>query len=69
MSDLTADLDALVRRYAAEWDSGPPRADLDRLGADFRGEMDLLIAKYGRASVDEAIDAMVDPRWPSVSLH
>ena len=69
MSDLTADLDALVRRYAAAWDSGPPRAALDRLGEEFRREMDLLIAKYGKAAVDKAVDALPAVRWPSVSLH
>jgi hypothetical protein len=69
MTDLTANLDALVSRYAAEWDSEPPTAELDHLSEEFSREMDLLIAQYGQAAVDRAIDAMADAPWPSVSLH
>ena len=69
MSDLTADLEALVRRYAAACDLLPPRATLDRLGEAFRREMDLLVAEYGQAAVDKAVDALPAVRWPSVSLH
>jgi hypothetical protein len=69
MTDLIAHLEALVRRYAAECDLQPPSAGLDGLGEDFCEEVDLLIAKYGQAAVDKAIDAMPDAAWPSVSLH
>ena len=69
MSDLTADFEALVRRYAAACDLLPPRAALNRLGEAFRRQMDLLVAEYGQAAVDKAIDALPAVRWPSVSLH
>jgi hypothetical protein len=69
MTDLTAHLEALVRRYAAECDLQPPSAAIDRLGEEFRREIDLLAAQYGQAAVDKAIDALPDARWPSVSLH
>ena len=69
MTDLTADLEALVRRYEAECDLQPPGANLDGLGKEFCEEIDLLIAKYGQAAVDKAIDSLPDGPWPSVLLH
>jgi hypothetical protein len=69
MTDLTAELEALVRRYEAECDLQPPGADLDGLGKEFCRGIDLLIAKYGHSAVDKAIDSLPDARWPSVSLH
>jgi hypothetical protein len=69
MSDLTDRLDVLLRRYAADFESQPPGTDLDRLGEEFRRGIDVLIAEYGQAAVDKAIDAVPDEPWPSVSLH
>jgi hypothetical protein len=69
MTNLTAHLEALVRRYAAECDLQPPGAVLDRLGEEFRREIDVLVAQYGQPAVDKAIGALPDARWPSVSLH
>lgn len=69
MTDLTARLEVLLRRYAAECESQPPSTALDRLGEEFRRKIDALVAQYGRRAVDKAIDALPDVRWPSVSLH
>jgi hypothetical protein len=69
MSDLTARLEALVRRYEAECDLQPPGADLGDLDEEFCSEIDVLVAHYGHSAVDKAIDSLPDARWPSVSLH
>ncbi len=67
MSDLTASLEALFRRYAEAVDLHP-RA-LRRLHTEFRKDMDVLIAQFGKRAVDKAIAELPDERWPSVSLH
>ncbi len=67
MTDLTARLEVLMRRYAAACVSLPPSAALDRMAEEFRTEIDLLAAKYGQKAVDKAMNAM--SVWPSVSLR
>jgi hypothetical protein len=54
MDDLTARIDALFRRYAADLDKG--RFDGIQLAKQFRMNMDLLIAKYGQRAIDAALD-------------
>ena len=68
MDDLTARIDALFRRYAADLDRR--RFDDIQLAKQFRMNMDLLIAKYGQPAIDAALDEVPTGEvWPSVSLH
>jgi hypothetical protein len=69
MSDLTASLEALFRRYTAAIELQPDGASVDRLCEQFRQDLSELIAKYGHAAVDKAIDELRDDAWPSVGLH
>ena len=68
MDNLTAQNDALFRRFAAE-------LDMRRFGGvqatrQFRADMDLLIAKYGQPAIDAALDEVfIGEVWPSASLH
>ena len=65
MDELTTRLEALFRRY------GKPRAGLtapdDETLDQFRAEVRLLIAEYGHAAVDAAIEAI--PHDRSFALH
>jgi hypothetical protein len=67
--DLTARLEALFRRYVAAIDLHPDSASIDRLCEQFGLELGELIAEYGHAAVDEAIDEIPIEAWPSVGLH
>jgi hypothetical protein len=69
MSDLTVRLEALFRRYAANYDPHRSAATLSRMVAQFRKDFRLLIAEYGQAAVDAALDELPDAAWPSVYLH
>jgi hypothetical protein len=62
MDDLTARLQALMRRYAASCDQPGPYQR-------FRKELNLLISEYGYQAVDAALDNLPEEPWPSVSLH
>jgi hypothetical protein len=65
MDELTARLEALMRRCAAACDRG--KADM---AEQFHKELQLLVAQYGRPAIDAALDEeMSDGAWPSVSLH
>ena len=65
MDELTARLEALMRRNAAACDHGEAnRAE------QFHRELQLLVAQYGQPAVDAALDEeMSDAAWPSLSLH
>jgi hypothetical protein len=67
MTDLTASLQVLFRHYAAAIDLHPEA--VDRLCKEFRQKLGVLIAKYGQAAVDKAIDEIPEEAWPSVGLH
>jgi hypothetical protein len=67
MDDLTGQLEALLRLYAAAFDRND--GDDGRAREQFRRDLELLIARYGRAAVDAALDKLPDEAWPSVSLH
>ena len=69
MDELTARLEALFRRYAVAYDRRAGVAVLGRFGPQFRKDMDLVIAEYGQAAVDVALDAMPNEAWPSIALH
>jgi hypothetical protein len=62
MDDLTARLESLLRRLR-------PCAEDDRMGEQFRRELELLIAEYGSQTVNAALDALPDETSSSVSLH
>jgi phosphate uptake regulator len=67
MSDLTARLRALFRSYAADIELNQDA--VDRLCEQFSRDLGELIAEYGHAAVDKAIDDLPDGPWPSVPLH
>jgi hypothetical protein len=66
MDELTARLEAIMRRYAAACDQGQG----DGAQLEFHKELQLLVAQYGQPAIDAALDEeMSDGAWPSVSLH
>jgi hypothetical protein len=67
MDDLPARVLSLFRSYAAAIELNPD--SVDRLCDQFRRDLGELIAEYGHAAVDRAIDELPDGPWPSVSLH
>jgi hypothetical protein len=66
MDELTARLESLLSRYAGaagqDKDSGKP-------WEQFRKELQLLIAEYGAAAVDAALDRIPDGAGGTPSLH
>jgi hypothetical protein len=68
MDNLTARIDALFRRYAADLDKR--RFDGVQVAKQFRLDIDCLIAKYGQPAIDAALDeVLIGGVWPSASLH
>jgi hypothetical protein len=66
--ELTARLEALMRRTAAACDQG--KGDVPQLLEQFHKEMRLLVAQYGQPAIDAALDEeMSGGAWPSVSLQ
>jgi hypothetical protein len=66
MDELTARLEALLRVYAAAFDSPLGLTPLnDPMGRQFREEIRLLITNYGHA----ALNKLAGVSWPSVALH
>jgi hypothetical protein len=68
MDDLTARLEALLRRYLTEASKCKGVAH-DRLGEQYRRDIDQLVSEYGRPAVNAAMNAMPVVPWPSVALH
>jgi hypothetical protein len=58
----------LLRRYLIEA-SKCQGAALDRLGEQYRRNIDQLVAEYGQTAVNAAMNAMPVVSWPSVALH
>jgi hypothetical protein len=54
MDDLTARLESLFRRYGAA--TGDRDVDRVKLARQFYEEADLLIAQYGQAAIERALD-------------
>ena len=69
MDELTGRLEILFRQYAASYDRRHGIAVLGRFSKQFRKDMNQVIAEYGEAAVDRALDAMPNEAWPSVALH
>ena len=69
MDDLAAQLEALLLRHARAHDPHSDHADFEQSMMLFRKDMRRLVAQYGQAAVDAALDDMPDESWPSVSLH
>ena len=67
MNDLTARLEALLRRIhstalnQAEWDTASAE--------QFRGDLHSLVSEYGPAAVNAALDKIPDAASPSDSMH
>jgi hypothetical protein len=57
---ITAGIDPMARRDPATFDQS---IEL------FRKDMRRLIAEFGQAAVDAALDEIPDGSWPSTSLH
>jgi hypothetical protein len=68
IDELTARLEALLRRYLTEASKCKGVA-LDRLGEQYRRDIDQLVCKYGQAAVNAAMNAMPVAPWASVALH
>jgi imidazolonepropionase-like amidohydrolase len=70
MDDVTARLEALLRRYLTEASRcrGVPSA-LDGLAEKYRRDIGQLVSEYGQPAVNAAMNEMPDVPWPSVSLH
>jgi hypothetical protein len=70
MDDLTARLEALLRRYLME--AGRCRGvttALDRLGEKYRRDIDHLVTEYGQPAINAAMNEIPDGPWPSDALH
>jgi hypothetical protein len=68
MDELSARLEALLRRYLIEA-SKCQGAELDHLGDEYRRNIDQLVTEYGQTTVNAAMNAMPVVSWPSVALH
>jgi hypothetical protein len=68
LDELTR-LEVLFRRYAAAYDPRDGVPVLGRFGGQFRKDMEQVIAEYGRAAIDVALEAMPKEAWPSIALH
>jgi hypothetical protein len=68
MDDLVAKIEAVFRRYAAGLNQS--QADGVQLAKKFRKDMDSLIARYGNAVINAALDELpIGEVWPSAGLH
>jgi hypothetical protein len=68
MAELTAQLEAILLRRARACDPRADPAAFEQSMKDFHKDMRRLIAEFGQAAVDVALDGMPEPP-PSVSLH
>jgi hypothetical protein len=70
MGDLSARLEALLRRYLAEASRCQGiTAAVDRLGEQYRRDIDQLVSEYGQSAINAALNKMPVVSWPSVALH
>jgi hypothetical protein len=70
MGDLSARLEALLRRYLAEASRCQGvTAAVDRLGEWYRRDIDQLVSEYGQPAINAAMSEMPIVSWPSVALH
>ena len=67
MTHLTAQLESLLRFYAAAQDQG--EGDAARLREQFRKDVEPLVAQYGHRAVIAALDELSGAASPSVPLH
>ena len=67
MDDLTAQLEALFLRQAHATRTDP--LTFEQSMKQFRKDMRMLIAEFGQAAVDAALEDIPDEPLPSVSLH
>jgi hypothetical protein len=67
MDDLSARLEALLRRYAAAIDQG--QDEIATLEDEYRAGLRELIAEFGQPAIDAAINELRDEASPSASLH
>jgi hypothetical protein len=70
MDELTALLEALLRRYLVRTSRfRGVTAALDRLGEQYRRHIDQLVSQYGQLAINAAMIEMPLVSWPSVALH
>jgi hypothetical protein len=67
MDDLTAQLDSLLRLYAADHDER--EGDAAGARARFRKDLEPLVAQRGRRAVITALNKLADAPSRSVSVH
>jgi hypothetical protein len=67
MDELTARLESLLGRHAGTLDQD--EGDRGQPWEQFRRELRLLIAQYGPAAVDAALNAMPDGAGGAISLQ
>jgi hypothetical protein len=67
MNHLTAQLESLLRLYAAARDQG--EVDATRLKEQFRKDVEPLVAQYGHRAVIAVLDELSGAASPSVPLH
>jgi hypothetical protein len=67
MTHLTAQLESLLRLYAAARDQG--EVDPTRLKEQFRKDVEPLVAQYGHRAVIAVLDELSGAASPSVPLH
>lgn len=67
MYDLTARLEALLRRYAAAMDQA--QVETGQLVDEFRKGLSLLVAEFGQPAIDAALNKMGGEASPSGSVH
>jgi hypothetical protein len=69
MTHLTAQLESLLRFYAAAQDQDQGEGDPARLREQFRKDVEPLVAQYGHRAVIAALDELSGAASPSVPLH
>jgi hypothetical protein len=66
MDELGAKLEALLRHYGAAFDE---ESETGPLGNQFRTDLRMLIAEYGVAAVEAALDDIPDVSTPSIAPY
>jgi hypothetical protein len=67
MDELTARIEALLLRYWATFERRV--ATVDAIVERFHDDIKILIAEFGQAAVDAALDAIPNDPPPSFSMH
>jgi hypothetical protein len=69
MDDLTAQLEAVLLRHARAHDPRIDPAVFEQSMKQLHKDMRVLVAEFGQAAVDAALNDIPEKSWPSASLH